>query len=170
MRPYYLIRVASSREFFLIKLVSCLFCLLLISGCQKPQAYDSQGRLVRITDFRGKWVIINYWATWCSSCMAEIPTLNKLATYYADKVVVFGVNYDRLANPILEELREEYQVSYRFFSEFPMEKYGVKEITDIPVTFIISPEGNLVQTLHGTQTLERFQTLLSLPPMKYFNG
>jgi thiol-disulfide isomerase/thioredoxin len=168
--PYGIISVASNRAIFLIKLTSCLLCLLLIAGCQKPQAYDSQGHLVRIADFRGKWVLINYWATWCNACMAEISILNKLATAYSDKVVVLGVNYDHLDNSALAELREEYEVKYRFFSNFPMEKYGVEEIADIPVTFIINPEGNLVQTLHGAQTLEKFQSLLSLPPTKYFNG
>jgi thiol-disulfide isomerase/thioredoxin len=148
-------------SFFLIILCSSY----LLTGCA-PDAVDIYGRPIRISDYRGKWVVINYWATWCSPCIAEIPDLNKLARYYKGKVVVLGVNISNLTNQELKDLREDYEVEYPFLSHFPIEKWG-GEYENIPVTYILNPKGKLYQTLTGPQTLANFQAIMNLPPITY---
>lgn len=138
----------------------------LLAGC-KPDAYDSNGRAINLSDYRGKWVVINYWATWCSPCITEIPVLNQLAQYYPKHVVVLGVNSDNLDNSILNKLMHDYHVKYFFLNQFPINRWGGKESSSIPVTYLINPNGKLVATLHGPVTLENFQTLMQLPPIMY---
>lgn len=139
---------------------------VLVAGC-KPDAVDSTGHAINISDYRGKWVVINYWATWCGPCISEIPTLNKLSQSYKNQVVVLGVNADNLDDAQLQRLAEEYGVTYAFLGKFPMEKWGISQIPTIPVTFVIDPKGNLVKTLQGPQTFENFQSLLHLPALTY---
>jgi thiol-disulfide isomerase/thioredoxin len=58
--------------------------------------YDSQGKEVRLSDFKGKVVVVNFWATWCGPCVIEMPTLAKLAADYQGKdVVVIPVSVDK---------------------------------------------------------------------------
>jgi thiol-disulfide isomerase/thioredoxin len=54
---------------------------------------DLSGKQWKLADLRGKVVVLNFWASWCSPCVEELPILNKLAADAADKVVVLGVNY-----------------------------------------------------------------------------
>lgn len=135
-------------------------------GCA-PDAVDSNGRPIRIADYQGRWVVINYWATWCNPCIQEIPALIKLRTYYRDKVIVLGVNVDNLSDPVLNNLAEGYQVNYPFLNHFPIERWGGKNSSDIPVTYIIDPKGKLYQTLKGPQNLQNFQSVMNLPDIVY---
>jgi thiol-disulfide isomerase/thioredoxin len=54
---------------------------------------DAQGRTWRLADLRGKVVILNFWATWCEPCRAEMPTLQSLAELYGDELTVLAVNF-----------------------------------------------------------------------------
>jgi len=50
------------------------------------------GAPMRLSDLRGRWVVINFWATWCEPCIREIPTLGRIADEYADTLTILGVN------------------------------------------------------------------------------
>ncbi len=53
---------------------------------------DYEGRAVRLSDFRGKVVVLNFWATWCTACEREMPDMQRLAKRYADQLVVLAIN------------------------------------------------------------------------------
>ena len=55
---------------------------------------DLDGKQVSLSDFRGKWVIVNYWATWCPPCLEEIPGLVDLYDNNRDKLVVLGIDHE----------------------------------------------------------------------------
>jgi thiol-disulfide isomerase/thioredoxin len=150
-------------KFFLIIII--LYLTGLVSGCA-PDSIDDYGHPIRISDYRGKWVVINYWATWCNPCIREIPALNDLAKYYKDKVVVLGVNVDNLSNQILRNLGQDYRVKYPFLRAFPIQRWGGKP-QSIPVTYILDPKGRLYKTLTGPQTLANFQAAMNLPSITY---
>jgi thiol-disulfide isomerase/thioredoxin len=57
-----------------------------------------RGNVVRLSDFRGKVVLVNFWATWCSACLAEIGDLNALQKRLGDRVVILGIALDGLPN------------------------------------------------------------------------
>ncbi len=145
--------------FLLIAILISLF------GC-KPDAMDDYGQPISISNYRGKWVVINYWATWCAPCINEIPDLIKLKKFYGDKVVVLGVNLDNLDNRVLRSLGDEYEVNYPLLNNFPIEKWA-KRPQKLPMTYIFNPQGKLAYTLNEQQTLINFQKLMNLPAISY---
>ena len=140
-------------------LVFSLLTLALV-GCSKPDAYDSDGKPIRMSHYRGKWVLINYWATWCNPCKTEMPILNRLFQRYSDRVVVLGVSFDHLTNYQLNDVRKAYRLTYPLLSFFPIKKYGVENIGVLPITFIINPQGHLVKTLKGPQSTAKLKRIL----------
>ena len=58
------------------------------------QAVTPDGKTVRLSDYRGKVVILDFWATWCGPCKVEIPTLVDLQKKYANDLVVLGMSVD----------------------------------------------------------------------------
>ena len=61
---------------------------------------DLEGKPVSLSDYRGKWVIVNYWATWCPPCLEEIPDLVDLYENNRDKLVVLGVDHEEVTRPL----------------------------------------------------------------------
>ena len=72
------------------------FIFLALVSCSKPDAYDSQGNPISLKQYQGKWIIINYWASWCGPCLEEMPTLNKLYHEYPNQLIILGVSFDGL--------------------------------------------------------------------------
>lgn len=56
---------------------------------------DMQGKSHHLADFRGKWIVLDFWATWCTPCVVTFPSLMKFAAAYQDKVVVLALSSDR---------------------------------------------------------------------------
>src|SRR5689334_3073620 len=66
--------------------------------------HDASGRFISNSEFKNKWIIVNYWADWCDSCIEEIPELNNFyKNNHDNNILIFGVNYDRLPNPLLRQ-------------------------------------------------------------------
>ena len=85
---------------------------------------DLDGKQRSLSEFRGKWVIVNFWATWCPPCLEEIPDLVEFHDRHKDDdAVVIGINY--------EEVNEEY---LREFVESHFMSYPVLRMEPVPVT------------------------------------
>ncbi len=108
---------------------------------------------LRLEDYRGQWLVINYWAQWCKPCIAEIPELNRLDSVY-DQVTVLGVNYDGAIGEELDAQLQELGVNFPTLSEDPAGQLGITRPRVLPTTLVIDPGGALVETLLGPQTLE----------------
>lgn len=145
----------------------CLGVLLSVMLCacsNSADTYDSQGKPVRLSDYQGKWVVINYWATWCKPCLSEMPALNKLQEEHPEKVVIIGVSFDKLTNPEINAILDKYKLNYSMVSKFPLqEKFNIKSLSVLPISFIINPDGKLVKTLQGPQSEEQFISAIGIP-------
>lgn len=130
---------------------------LMLTACTShPDTHDSHGNAIRMKDYLGKWVVINYWAKWCKPCLKEMPDLQALYQLHKNKVVVLGVSFDQLTNNELNTISQSMNITYPLVSTFPIANYGVRRLTVLPITFIINPKGKLVQTLQGPQTKQQF--------------
>ena len=129
-----------------------IYCGLILSllACEHKGSAESPGTL---EDLRGQWVVINYWAQWCKPCIEEIPQLNTLDREYA-QVTVLGVNYDGASGEELEQQRQQLGVTFTSLQNDPAEQLGKPRPVVLPTTFIVSPDGELADTLVGPQTLE----------------
>jgi cytochrome c biogenesis protein CcmG/thiol:disulfide interchange protein DsbE len=107
------------------------------------------GQVASLSDFRGKIVVLNLWASWCVPCVDEIPSLKQFADRYKDKdVVVLGVSRDEDVEAYKEFL-VKYQVNFltmRNPSNSVGELYGTYKI---PETYIISRDGHVVNKIIG---------------------
>jgi thiol-disulfide isomerase/thioredoxin len=111
---------------------------------------------------RGQWIVINYWAAWCSACISEIPDLNRFAELAKNANVVFvAVNYDQLPNDMQQLFAKRYGVNYTLLHDNPWRNFVPEDtITSLPMTYVISPTGQ-TRELNGTQTAESIMQAIS---------
>nr|CAI78762.1 putative thioredoxin [uncultured Gammaproteobacteria bacterium] len=133
-----------------MKSVLYLIVSVLLLACADQQGAQPPSRL---EELRGHWVVINYWAQWCKPCIEEIPELNALDRTY-DQVTVLGVNFDGATGQELAQQQQQLGVAFATLEADPSEDLGIPRPVVLPTTLIVSPDGELTQTLVGPQTLE----------------
>jgi thiol-disulfide isomerase/thioredoxin len=119
---------------------------------------DMNGVDVRLDSFKGKVILINFWATWCGPCKAEIPALVELQEEYADDLVVLGFSVDDPAEK-MKPYAEEYKVNYPLLvgngREDVQNAFG--GLVGIPVTVFIGRDGVIAKKHTGIATKEQFE-------------
>ncbi|HEY9198958.1 MAG TPA: TlpA disulfide reductase family protein [Gammaproteobacteria bacterium] len=128
---------------------------------------DVEGKQRSLAEFRGKWVVVNYWATWCPPCLEEMPDLQAFHDRHADKdAVVLGVNFEDIPQEQLKAFVDENFISYPVLRNGDMSPAHERlAVGGLPTTYIISPEGVPVARQIGTITgsdIERFMEKKSL--------
>jgi thiol-disulfide isomerase/thioredoxin len=115
-----------------------------------PNAHDIYGKPYHFAMHAGKWIVINYWATWCQYCVNEIPELNKLADAIKNRpVVFFAVNYDDASDKEQQTFAVNHGINYLLLHNNPFgAEISRNQVSTLPTTFIISPDGH-VQQLSG---------------------
>jgi len=144
------------------KILISAICLILFSNMAIGESY-LRGNSVNFADYRGKWVLINYWANWCESCYNEMPALN--AFYEAHKninVLLFGVNYDQAQPPKLIQNIQNIGAKFPTLTIDPKAQFGVDHINGLPTTLVIDPNGKLKTILLGEQTKESLEEAVGL--------
>lgn len=106
-----------------------------------------------LQDYRGRWLVVNYWAKWCKPCIKEIPELNSLNEKYP-QVAVLGIDYDAATGAELQKQIETLGITFPVLLQEPSAQLGIELPAVLPTTLIINPDGKLVQTLVGPQTIE----------------
>jgi thiol-disulfide isomerase/thioredoxin len=123
---------------------------------------DLQGKPIRLSDFRGKAVIIDFWATWCPPCVFQVPELNKVAAAHREKgdVVVIGVSVDVEGPAVVAPWAEEHAVGYTivFGDEELAAEFGV---FGFPTLVIIGPQGELDSRHVGLIEYDALEDLLA---------
>jgi len=113
---------------------------------------DIEGKAVSLSDYRGKWVVVNYWATWCPPCLEEIPELVSLHEENTDKLVVLGVSFEEVNNDYLKEFVDSHMMTYPVMRTDPMPSTILGPVSGLPTTYIISPQGERVARQEGPVT------------------
>ncbi|MCC5791416.1 MAG: TlpA family protein disulfide reductase [Legionellaceae bacterium] len=140
------------------------FALCLQSSVAGPLLKLLDGKTVDFASLRGKWVLINYWATWCAPCLDEIADLNRFAREQAHKAQVFAVNFDGLPSAEQRRLSQQYQLAYPSLRDDPADSLNLGPIRGVPLTFVFNPQGQLVETLRGGQSYDNLRTAIRSRP------
>lgn len=130
-------------------------CVLLLSACDQvePLGVDQHGVKIAESTVAGQWLVINYWAVWCAPCRKEVPELNALQTQLQGQgVQVFGVNYDDLQGAELLEDSQLLGIEFPVLAHDPAERFDLTRAAGLPATYIIDPQGKVVEELKGEQT------------------
>jgi len=136
------------------KLLIIATLAILLTACDREASVtDLDGNVIKLADLKGKWVVVNYWASWCKPCLEEIPELN--AFYQSHKntdAIVLGVNYDHADGPALQKIVSELNVAFPTLTKDPAALFGIGQIPGLPASYLIAPNGKLKNTLFGTQS------------------
>jgi peroxiredoxin len=120
---------------------------------------DMDGRDVNLADYKGKVIMLNFWATWCGPCKYEIPTFVELQDEYRDRGVVFlGLSVDDPVDklrPFAAEYKMNYPVLVGEGREDVQDAFG--PVWGIPVTFMIGRDGRICKRHMGLATKEQFE-------------
>jgi len=106
---------------------------------------DLDGRTLSLASLRGKVTIVNFWATWCGPCRAEIPDLVALQEKYKDRLQVIGISEDEAAPAVVKTFAAQFNVNYPIAMVTPELEKLFGSVSALPTSFIIDPEGRLVQ-------------------------
>ncbi len=145
-------------------LIIFIFILLSISPFYaQKKAYnfslqDISGKIYRLSDYKGKIVIVNFFATWCRFCRMEIPELISLASDYKDKVQIFSISVDDNPFDVLPKFVRDFKINYPVLiaSEDVISAYG--GLTEgIPYTVLIDGNGVIVNSYLGARKKEVFE-------------
>ena len=138
--------------FRILPVLLCLFVASFVyANSTDFDLSDLEGKDHKLSDYKGKWVVVNYWATWCPPCVEEIPELIFFHDQHKDKdAVVLGINFEDSSERKVKNFLEDYMVSYPVLLAEPDTYSDMGKITGLPTTFIVSPEGEVVHKKVGS--------------------
>ncbi len=104
---------------------------------------DLDGNTIKASDFRGKWLVINYWATWCAPCRDEMPELVKFQQENADTVQVVGIAFEDATVDKLKNFAKDFNINYPLLT---IDVYNPPEFAQegglgLPTTIVYDVEG-----------------------------
>lgn len=119
-------------------------------GAQNFKLHDLTGNEIRLSDFRGKVVLLNFWATWCAPCLREMPLLEKLHQNYKNQdVQIIGIAVVSRTEDIPKTI-EATGVTYPILSGNMQVIADYGYFTSIPQSFIISRDGTIIKEMEGS--------------------
>ena len=119
---------------------------------------DLRGRTLRLSDYRGKLVLLNFWATWCPPCRAEMPDLIKMQREYRSRgLQVIGVTYPPLEVKEVRRFIRKLGVNYPIALGAKETKTLFDEAETLPLTVVIDRQGNVRERIEGILLPEEFE-------------
>lgn len=120
-------------------------------SCSQPSDFSyNNGNNGSFNEFKGQWLVINYWAEWCKPCIKEIPELNAVAIH--PNINVIGINFDAM------DAAKEHEIMQKLHIEYPVVKgdfhlhYHYDMPVALPTSIVINPQGKVVKVLLGPQS------------------
>jgi len=125
---------------------------------------DLDGKVSHLSDYKGKWVIVNLWATWCPPCLVEIPDLVMFQEAHKGKdAVVIGVNYEANDPQKVKSFAESQMINYpvvRFKQKVDGKTTPFGTLKGLPTTYMVSPKGDVVAARVGMVDQKMLDTFI----------
>jgi thiol-disulfide isomerase/thioredoxin len=141
---------------------TALAALLAAFAAHAFDVTDTEGKRHRLADYRGKWVVVNFWATWCAPCIKEIPEIAQFQRDNASgRAVVLGVALD------VEDAAKTRQFAKRIGHDYPLvlEDEGTEKqfgkVKGLPTTVIFDPAGRRAWDRTGTVTRKSLEEAIA---------
>ncbi len=111
---------------------------------------------IRLSDLEGKGVMLNFWATYCKPCEAEMPYMEELYPKYKEDVEIVTVNLDA-SELVIHQFIDKYDLTFPVVHDTKSEVMDLYSVGPIPSTFFINPEGEIVEKVAGALTLDTLE-------------
>lgn len=118
------------------------------------------GETYTLSELRGQWVVVNFWATWCAPCREEMPELQAISENYADNLVMLGINNRESAERI-QAYADELGIRFPLLLDPDDSVLLNYQVINLPQTLIVDPNGELVWRRFGPINLEEFDTIIA---------
>ncbi|MDX1992531.1 MAG: TlpA disulfide reductase family protein [bacterium] len=115
------------------------------------------GEAVTLSDLRGRWVLVNFWATWCIPCVEEMPALQQLARNYTDTLRVLAIN-QRESRAEIETFLAQHQLDLTILINPDDATLGAYQVMGLPQTVLITPQGEIDYRHFGPLEFDDFNT------------
>lgn len=136
------------------------FALLLFSAQAGAfQFKDTQGKMHTLADYQGRWVVVNFWATWCPPCLEEIPDLISLYESRKD-VMVIGVAMEFSDPQVVMKFVEAMSISYPTILGSRRIASQLDEVSMLPSTYFFDPAGRPAARKLGIVTRESIEAFI----------
>lgn len=123
------------------------------------QLFDGEGT-ASLADYRGKWVLVNFWASWCDPCRTESPEIESYFREHDDELVVVGMNTEDLSDDARDFI-EEFDLTWEMLRDNTGERKDAWGVLALPETFLVDPEGRVALIRRGAvdrEYLDEFVT------------
>lgn len=116
---------------------------------------DVTGGKVTLGSYRGKWVLVNFWARWCSPCVGEIPSLNKFAKKMkGQSLEVLGVNIENTTPEAVKKFASDKNMSFAVAVDADKKVSDEFGVSVLPMSFLIDPKGEVIGKITGARNWE----------------
>jgi peroxiredoxin len=110
------------------------------------------GEEVSLSQFRGKYVLINFWATWCGPCKIEMPSLEALYQQFKNKnFSLLAISNDMFGATIVKPFVKANHLNFTILLDQKLKVSNAFGVTSLPSTFMIDPKGEIIGTLIGAE-------------------
>jgi len=123
---------------------------------------DIHSNKVDLSSYQGRWVVVNYWATWCPPCIIEMPELQSFHDQHADSgdAIVLGINTELIGKQQLLQFLDDYFITYPIFVSKPTQESELGLIPGLPTTFLVTPQGEVVARQVGPVTQDMIEQFI----------
>lgn len=123
---------------------------------------DINGDKHHLSEYRGKWLFLNFWAGYCPICLKEAPTLIRFQQNNKDNVTVLGINYGGESKPKIKEAMKRNKYNYLIVPNQGSITKIFSDVVATPTTIIISPQGRLIKKAVGQQSYQELSAYFSV--------
>ncbi len=144
-------------KWLILSMALSLACINQKGNAVEYELPDLDGKLQSFDQYLGKWVIANYWATWCTTCRHEITDLLDLHKNGKQQIAVVGINFENIANKKLKQFITEQGITYPILRSAPIPITALGKVPALPTTYIIDPQGKIVAAEVGLVTRKNME-------------
>ena len=146
-----------------LKLFNILALLILFSVSATAQVKEGEnapnftlknldGKEISLNQFRGKHVLINFWATWCGPCKIEMPSLEALYERFKDRnFVLLAISNDMFGANIVKPFVKAHKINFPVLLDQRLKVSNAFGVVSLPTTFMIDPQGKIIGALFGAE-------------------
>jgi thiol-disulfide isomerase/thioredoxin len=127
---------------------------------------DTSGKTHTLSGYKGKWVLVNYWATWCPPCLEEIPDLIALNENKKNNLVVIGIAMDYRSAKQVTDFAEGLFVDYPIVLGTPETVRQIGPVQGLPTTYLYDPDGKMVAQQVGLITRAAVESYIASKPAR----